>query len=66
MLSDKQYLAALPIDPITLKQDWGIIRKKNKQVIGVHSLSNESPTLFARIFSFRGGEKYSDWKFVVE
>ena len=36
------------------------------QVIGVHSLSNDAPTLFAKLFSFRGGEKYSDWEFLAE
>lgn len=66
MLAEKVYLATLPIDPIMLKQDWGVVRNKHNQVIGVHSLSNESPTLFATLFSFRSGEKYSDWKFLAD
>jgi hypothetical protein len=66
MLSDRKYLTALPVDPVTLKQEWGVIRNNNNQVIGVNSLSNESPTLFAKVFSFRGGKKYSDWKFTAE
>jgi type II secretory pathway pseudopilin PulG len=66
MLADKGYLTALPVDPIAQKQEWGVVRNKNNQVIGVHSLSNESPTLLARILSFRGGEKYSEWKFTLE
>lgn len=66
MLADVSYLSVLPVDPVAQTQDWGVIRNKNNQVSGVHSLSNESPTLFATFFSFRSGEKYSDWKFVAE
>ena len=66
ILADKGYLATLPVDPITQKQEWGVARNKNNQVIGVHSLSNETPTLFARLFSLRGGEKYSEWTFTAE
>jgi hypothetical protein len=66
MLSEKLYLGDFPLDPITMTQEWGILRNKEIRVIGVRSLSNDSPTLFAKIFSFRGGEKYSDWKFLAE
>jgi hypothetical protein len=66
MLADKGYLLSLPVDPITLKQEWGVIKNKNDQVIGVHSLSNEMPTLFSKFFLFQRGEKYSDWKFLAE
>ena len=66
MLSDKRYLTTLPVDPITQKQEWGVLRNKTNQVIGVHSLSNEAPTLFAKLFAFRRGEKYSDWTFTAE
>jgi hypothetical protein len=65
-LADKSYIATLPIDPITQKQEWGVLRNASNQVIGVHSLSTESPTLFARLLSFRGGEAYSDWEFSAE
>ena len=66
MLAEKSYLLNLPVDPITQKQEWGVVRNKDNQVIGVHSLSNDAPTLFAKLFSFRGGEKYSDWEFLAE
>ncbi len=66
MLADKGYLATLPVDPIAQKQEWGAVRNKNNQVIGVHSLSNDSPTLFATFVSLRGGEKYSGWTFAAE
>lgn len=66
MLSDKRYLTTLPVDPITQKQEWALVHNKDNQVIGVHSLSDEAPTLFAKVFSFRSGEKYSDWRFLAE
>lgn len=66
MLAEKVYLATLLVDPIMQTKKWSAVRNKNNQVIGVHSLSNASPTLFATLFSFRGGEKYSDWKFTAD
>ena len=66
MLAEVSYLAVLPVDPVAQKQAWGVVRNQNNQVVGVHSLSNEPPTLFATFFSLRSGEKYSDWKFTAE
>ena len=66
MLADKSYFTTLPVDPLTQKQEWGVIRNKINQVVGVHSLSTEPPTIYAKLFSFRGGGKYSDWKFTAE
>ena len=72
MLTDKGYLSTLPVDPLTKKQEWGVIRNKLNQVVGVRSLSNESPTIYAKILSFRGGERHSEglalghWKFTAE
>lgn len=66
MLSDTRYLPTLPVDPLTQKQEWGVVRNKNNQVIGVHSLSSETPTIFAQLLAFKGREKYSDWKFSAE
>ena len=64
--ADKSYLATFPLDPITQKQEWGVLRKANNQITGVHSLSDEAPTWLAKIVSFRGGEKYSEWRFSAE
>ena len=65
MLADKSYLSTLPVDPLTLKQEWGVIRNKINQVVGVHSLSNERPTFYATLLSFRRGARYADWKFTA-
>ncbi len=66
MLAEIRYFVTLPVDPITLRQDWGVVRDKNNHVVGVHSLSNDLPTLFAKLFSFEGGGKYADWTFLAE
>ena len=72
MLADKGYLSTLPVDPLTKNQEWGVIRNKLNQVVGVRSLSNESPTIYAKILSFHGGARYSEglalghWKFMAE
>ena len=66
MLADVGYLTDFPVDPIAQKQTWGVVRNKSNQVVGVPSLSNDAPTMFARWFAFKGGEKYSEWKFLAE
>ena len=38
MLAEVSYLSVLPVDPVAQTQDWGVIRNKNNQVSGVHSL----------------------------
>ena len=66
MLAEVSYLSVLPVDPVAQNQEWGVVRNDKNQVIGVHSRSNEAPTLFAKLFSFREGKKYADWKFTAE
>ena len=65
MLADKGYLLTLPVDPVTQKQDWGVIKNQAGQIIGVHSLSTDTPTWIGRILSLRSGGTYSDWRFLV-
>ena len=66
MLAEVSYLSVLPVDPVAQNQEWGVVRNDKNQVIGVYSRSNEAPTLFAKLFSFRGGDRFSDWKFTAE
>ena len=66
MLAEVSYLSVLPVDPVAQNQEWGVVRNNKNQVIGVHSRSNDAPTLFAKLFSFREGKKYADWKFMAE
>ena len=66
MLADKVHLATLPVDPVAQKIEWEVVRNQKNEVIGVHSLSNGTPTLFAKLFLLQSGEKYSNWKFMAE
>ena len=64
-LAEIGYLTSLPVDPITQKQEWGVIKNQGEQIVGVHSLSTGTPTWVGRILSLQGGGTYADWKFVV-
>ena len=66
MLADKVHLATLPVDPVAQKIEWEVVRNQKNEVIGVHRLSNGTPTLFAKLFLLQSGEKYSNWKFMAE
>ena len=66
MLADTGYLNALPVDPVTEKMEWGEVKDKQGNIIGVHSLSNEFPTFYARLLSFQSGDKYSDGAFLAK
>lgn len=55
-------------DPVTGKEEWGLVRAPDGGIAGVHSLSEDKP-LKSGGFSVRDREfeakpKYSDWKFV--
>ena len=65
MLADKGYLTTLPVDPMTQKQEWDVIKNKAEQIIGVHSLSTATPTWVGRIVSLQGGNSYADWQFLA-
>ena len=65
MLADKGYLLTLPVDPVTQKQAWGVIKNNVEQIIGVHSLSTATPTWIGRLLSLRSGDTYADWQFLV-
>ncbi|MFV3406916.1 MULTISPECIES: type II secretion system protein [Pseudomonas] len=57
-------------DPITGRDDWGLLRAVDGRITGVYSLSDASPLKrsgFAAAWSsFEGVEHYSDWQFVAE
>jgi len=64
----ERYLRRLYPDPITGKDEWGIVKAPDGGILGVHSLSEEPPIKIAnfrvRDAAFEGKTKYSDWKFV--
>ncbi len=64
-LAEIGYLTTLPVDPMTQKQEWGVIKDQGEQIIGVHSLSTATPTWIGRILSLQSGNSYADWRFLV-
>lgn len=55
-------------DPVSGKDDWGVVRAPDGGIAGVHSLSEERPLksggFAVRDKEFEAKQKYSDWKFI--
>lgn len=65
-----RYLRKLYPDPITGKEEWGLVKAPDGGILGVHSVSDETPFKTAgfklRDRTFEGAQKYSDWKFLYQ
>lgn len=64
----QRYLRKIYIDPMSGKAEWGMVPAPGGGVMGVYSLSVDTPIKQAN-FAFRDGElegkqKYSDWQFI--
>jgi len=63
-----RHLRRLYADPITGKDQWGLVKSADGGVAGVYSLSEAAPLKSAgfavRDASFEGKTKYADWQFV--
>lgn len=67
--SIRRYLRKLYFDPITGKNEWGLVRASDGGIMGVFSLSDEAPLKTAGFAfaerDFEGKVHYSEWQFVV-
>jgi len=65
--STQRYLRRLYPDPITGKNEWGLVKGPDGGIGGVYSLSEDKPFKSAnfklRDANLEGAQKYSDWKF---
>ena len=63
-----RYLRKLYPDPVTGKDEWGLVRAPDGGIAGVHSLSEAQPLksggFSVRDKEFEAKQKYSDWKFI--
>lgn len=63
-----RHLRKAYLDPVTGKEEWGLVRAPDGGIAGVHSLSEDKPLksggFSVRDKEFEAREKYSDWKFV--
>jgi len=61
-------LRKLYFDPISGNSEWGIVKAPDGGIMGVYSLSQETPWKTSGFSvvnqDFEGATKYSDWKFV--
>ena len=64
----ERYLRRLYPDPITGKEEWGLVKSADGGFAGVYSLSEAAPLKSAgfavRDAAFEGKAKYSEWQFV--
>ena len=64
----QRYLRKLFRDPITGKDEWGLVKNADGSIMGVYSLSEDSPMKVANFSKADAGfekkQKYSEWKFV--
>ena len=64
----ERYLRKLYFDPMTGKGEWGMVKAPDGGIMGVYSLSEDSPKKVANFGfanrEFEGASKYSDWKFL--
>ena len=67
-LATRRHLRRLYPDPITAKNEWGIVKAPDGGILGVHSLSEEAPLKIGgfrvRDAGLEGAQKYADWKFL--
>jgi type II secretory pathway pseudopilin PulG len=65
--STQRYLRKLYPDPMTGKNEWGLVKGPDGGIGGVYSLSEDKPLKVGgfklRDASLEGAQKYSDWKF---
>jgi type II secretory pathway pseudopilin PulG len=63
-----RYLRKLYSDPVSGKDEWGLVKAADGGIAGVHSTSEEKPLksggFAVRDKEFEGKERYSDWQFI--
>lgn len=66
----RRHLRRIPVDPVTGRAEWGLIRAFDGGIKGVHSLSESAPLksggFAAADQGFAGAARYADWRFVYE
>lgn len=67
-LSPKRYLRQLYIDPVTRREGWGLIMAPGGGIMGIHSLSAQSPYKRENFKpsnqSFENQKFYANWLFI--
>lgn len=76
MLKDNRHVSILRhlrrpyVDPMTNLPEWGIVRAPDGGIMGVYSLSSETPLkrrgFLQRDSAFENAEHYGQWRFIHE
>jgi hypothetical protein len=65
--SPRRYLRSIPIDPLTGRATWGLVRNSAGQIAGVHSLAEGRPLkraeFAAGLEGFASAKGYDEWVF---
>lgn len=65
-----RHLRRVPLDPITGKAEWGLLRTPDGYITGVHSLSEAAPIQVANFepsfAHLEGAESYREWLFGLQ
>lgn len=65
----RRHLRKIYTDPLTSKEEWGIVRAPDGGIAGVYSLSDAVPIKIGNFEpaekDFEGKTKYSEWQFVA-
>jgi type II secretory pathway pseudopilin PulG len=63
-----RHIRKLYADPVSGRNEWGIVRSPDGGILGVHSLSEAAPLKTANFLprdaAFEDKRKYSEWQFV--
>lgn len=66
----QRYLRRIYRDPLTGVAEWGLVRGPAGEILGVHSLSEQTPIKTGNFAmadkAFEGKTKYADWLFMIE
>lgn len=64
----RRHLRRIPVDPVTGRSEWGLVRAADGGIQGVHSLSEAAPLKRAGFGpagqGFADATRYADWRFV--
>lgn len=65
--STQRYLRKIYFDPLTGKQEWGLIKAPDEGIAGVYSLASGAPlkvdNFDEKDAAFKGAQRYSRWQF---
>ncbi len=64
----RRHLRRIDTDPLTGRPEWGLIRATDGSLLGLHSLSDQTPIRMdnfpSEFFHFKDKRSYQDWVFV--